>query len=307
MATRRTTRSTPHCCVSLSVISALYLLPLVLLFVHPCFLLFFLSAFSVSLHLSVISIICLLLHHVMWFELHFKLKKQYVHCSVFGVYELTFCIYFFHYFAFCQFWKLLLILRKCSGHKNGTTMSNTHSTKYIQVIELFPLSSSPRWLHCVPVMWNGIPAGGLQESGVLHWEHWNRCCHELDNEPYGWPRCAEQREFTRRQLINQSDCSSHSSRSPLSHWLQISRPPWCCQAAVPAPGPLPQRASPRSTWQPSSPWASAETRQPKHFEPRLESNSVRLEMGIWLISHATCLKVELCQYGHSCSLFYSVM
>lgn len=86
----------------------------------------------------------------------------------------------------------------------------------------------------------------------------------------------------------------------LSDWLQTSRPPWCCQAAAPAPGPHPLKVSLRSTWQPSSAWASAETRQPKHFEPRLESNSVQLE-----ISRATSLKVELCQYRHSCSCFYS--
>lgn len=36
-------------------------------------------------------------------------------------------------------------------------------------------------------MWNGISAGSLQESGLLHWEHWNRCCHKLDHEPYGRP------------------------------------------------------------------------------------------------------------------------
>lgn len=101
---------------------------------------------------------------------------------------------------------------------------------------------------------------------------------------------------------HQSVSSSQSSCSLLSDWLQTSQPPWCCQAAALAPGPLPQRASLRSTWQPSSPWASAETRQPKHFEPRLESNSVQLEMGIWLISQATGLKVELCQYRHSCPL-----
>lgn len=50
------------------------------------------------------------------------------------------------------------------------------------------LSSSPWWLHCVPVMWDGIPTGGLQESSVLHWEHWNWCCHELDHGPYGGSR-----------------------------------------------------------------------------------------------------------------------
>ena len=158
-------------------------------------------------------------------------------------------------------------------------------TKYIQVIKVFPLksfSSSPWWLHCVPVMWNGIPTGGLQESCILHWEYWNRCGHELDHGPYGWPRCAELQGFTKRKVINQSDCSSHVLF--LSDWLQTSPPLWYCRAAAPAPGPRPQRASPRSTWQPSSPWALAETRQPKHSEPRWES--FQLETGIWLISYA---------------------
>lgn len=140
------------------------------------------------------------------------------------------------------------------------------------------LSSSPWWLHCVPVMWNGIPTGGLQESGVLHWEHWNRCCHELDHGPYGWPRCAEQWNIYQKEKPKTSYCSAHSSCSPLSDWLQISQPLWCCQAAALALGPHPQRASLRSTWQLLSPWASAETRQPKHFEPRLESNSVQFEL-----------------------------
>lgn len=49
-------------------------------------------------------------------------------------------------------------------------------------------SSSPWWLHCVPFMWNGISTGSLQESSLLYWEHWNRCCHKLDHEPYRRPR-----------------------------------------------------------------------------------------------------------------------
>lgn len=89
-----------------------------------------------------------------------------------------------------------------------------------------------------------------------------------------------------------------------SDWLQTSRPPWFCQAAAPAPGLHPQRASPRSTWQPLSPWASAETRQPKHFEQRLESNSIQLAFRILLISHATCLKVKPCQYWRICCLLF---
>lgn len=139
-----------------------------------------------------------------------------------------------------------------------------------------PLSSSPWWLHCVPVMWNGIPPGGLQEGGVLYWEHWNWCCHELDHGPYGWPRCTERCKFTIKKNTISSDCYLHSST--LSDWLQISQPPWCCQAAALAPGPHPRRASPKSTWQLSSPWVSAETRQPKHFEPRLESLQSDLEI-----------------------------
>lgn len=182
------------------------------------------------------------------------------------------------------------------------------STKYIQVIQLFPintLSSSSRWLHCIPVMWNGIPTGGLQKSGVLHWEHWNRCCHELDHGPHGWPRCAEQQDLSRKQVSSRCDCSFNSCSPPFD-WLQTSQPPWCCQAAALAPGPHPQRASPRSIWQPSSPWVSAETKQPKHCELRWESNSFQLEMGIWLISYVTTLKVELCQYRHSCCLFFYI-
>lgn len=52
----------------------------------------------------------------------------------------------------------------------------------------YSLSSSSWWLHCVPFMWNGIPSGSLQESGLLYREHWNRCCHKLDHEPYRRPR-----------------------------------------------------------------------------------------------------------------------
>lgn len=60
----------------------------------------------------------------------------------------------------------------------------------------------------------------------------------------------------------------------LCDWLQISLPLWCCQAVALALEPHPQRVCQRITWQPSSPWASVETRQPKHFAPRLESNSL---------------------------------
>lgn len=59
-----------------------------------------------------------------------------------------------------------------------------HSSNSTVSCQLYP-SSSPWWLHCVPVMWNGISTGSLQESGLLHWEHWNWCCHELDHEPHG--------------------------------------------------------------------------------------------------------------------------
>lgn len=94
---------------------------------------------------------------------------------------------------------LLLILRKHSGYKNNSFpfVSNkcfhkiTHSGNSTFSSQ-HTLSSSPWWLHCVPVMWDGIPSGGLQESGVLHWEHWHWLFHELDHEPHGWPRCAEQ-------------------------------------------------------------------------------------------------------------------
>ena len=189
-------------------------------------------------------------------------------------------MYYFNYFTFSQCFFVKHTFHKV--HPNNSAFASQYT-----------LSSSPWWLHCVPVMWNGIPTGGLQESGVLHWEHWNRCCHELDHEPYGWPRCAEQREFTRKQMINQSDCPNHSSCSPLSDWLQTSQPPWCCQAAAPAPGPRPQRAFPRSTWQPSFPWASAETRQPKHFEPRSESDCFQLETGILSKSRTVPAQTQL--------------
>lgn len=162
-----------------------------------------------------------------------------------------------------------------------------------------PFSSSPRWLHCVPVMWNGIPTGGLQESGLLHWEHWNRCCHELDHEPHGWPRCARWWESIIKRILNlvtQSLCCL------LSDWLQTSQPPWCCPAAALVLGPHPQRASLRSTWQPLYPWASAETRQPKHFEPRLESDSVQIRDFTYL----SCIEVELCMY-RCCSHVFTML
>lgn len=57
-------------------------------------------------------------------------------------------------------------------------------------------------------------------------------------------------------------------------WLQTLLPLWCCQAVALALEPHPQRVCRRITWQPSSPWASVETRQPKHFAPRLESHSL---------------------------------
>lgn len=115
-------------------------------------------------------------------------------------------------------------------------------------------------------MWNGIPTRGLQESGVLHGEHWNWCCHELDHEPHGWSRCVDQQWFAKNQTISPWLLLFTSSFT--SDWLQTFLPPWCCLAAALDLEPHPQRACLRSTWRPSSLWASAETRQPKHFEQR---------------------------------------
>lgn len=72
-------------------------------------------------------------------------------------------------------------------------------------------SSSPWRFHCVPVMWDGIPAGGLQKSGVLHWQHWNWCRHELDHEPYGRRGCAEQLKVDCEKNKNLYVCSTQSS------------------------------------------------------------------------------------------------
>lgn len=165
-------------------------------------------------------------------------------------------------------------------------------------------SSSPWWLHCVPVVWNGIPTGGLQKSGVLHWQHWNRCCHELDHEPYGRPWCVEQREVCQKENPL-SGCLAHSSCSSLCDWLQISLPLWCCQAVALALGPRPQRASLRSTWQPSSPWASVETRQPKHLEPRLESNSLDFAPLVTRRKPATAGSAAPLSTGTEVSLFFA--
>lgn len=124
-------------------------------------------------------------------------------------------------------------------------------------------------------MRDGIPAGGLQKSRVLHWQHWNRFRHELDHDPYGRLGCAEQRkvDWKKKKILCQ-----FARLNPrvllLCDWLQISLPLWCCQAVALALEPHPQRVCQRITWQPLSPWASVETRQPKHFAPRLESNSL---------------------------------
>lgn len=55
--------------------------------------------------------------------------------------------------------------------------------------------------------------------------------------------------------------------------LQTFQLPWCCPAAaLDLEARLP-RVCPRSIWQPSSPWASAETKLLKPSEQRLETNS----------------------------------
>lgn len=160
MATMRTTHSTPHCCVSLSVFSALFLPPLWHSYLSTLVSSFSsFSAFSVSLRPSVALLFCLLSTFI-----NMKPKKKNLLCLVFLFFVST-----------CDqsdtCWEELPV---------NSTFSSHHT-----------LSSSPRWLHCVPVMWDGIPTGGLQESGVLHREHWNWCCHELDHGPYGWSRWAE--------------------------------------------------------------------------------------------------------------------
>lgn len=129
-------------------------------------------------------------------------------------------------------------------------------------------------------MWNGIPTGGLQESGVLHREHWNRCCHELDHEPHGWSRCVDSSDLSGSKDWSVSPLRSVFMSSSCDH-LQTFLPPWCCRAAALDLEPRPQRAYLRSTWRPSSPWASAETRRPKHFEQRSESDYVDLEKRVW--------------------------
>lgn len=125
-------------------------------------------------------------------------------------------------------------------------------------------SSSPGWLHCVPAMWDGIPIGGLQESSVLHRKHWNWLCHELDHGSYGWSRYVKSQTWRSYQpvwKVCKSSCLSCSQTSQL---------PWCCPAAALGREPRLQRVCPRSIWQPSSPWASAEIKLRKPSEQRLE-------------------------------------
>lgn len=71
-----------------------------------------------------------------------------------------------------------------------------------------------------------------------------------------------------KKCVKNAACSTHSLHCCL---VQISQHRWCCRAAVLVLGPLQQRAFLKSTWKRSSPWASVETRQPKHFEPRWDS------------------------------------
>lgn len=123
-------------------------------------------------------------------------------------------------------------------------------------------------------MWDGIPTGGLQKSCVLHWQHWNWCRHELDHEPYGRPGCAEQRKVDWGKKNICQFVWLNPQIVLFCDWLQTLLPLWCCQAVALALEPHPQRVCQRITWQRSSPWASVETRQPKHFAPRLESNSL---------------------------------
>lgn len=104
-ATRRTTRSTPHCCVSLSVISALFLLPLWCSYLSTLVSsFFFFSAFSVFTSPSV-ALLFVCLHYVRWFEFHFQWKKSAFNCSVFSsvwvsasvqfIYAIVIFLYFF--------------------------------------------------------------------------------------------------------------------------------------------------------------------------------------------------------------------
>lgn len=173
MATMRTTHSTPHCCVSLSVFSALFLPPLCRSYLSTL-----VSSFSSFLPFL--------------FPCVLPLPYYLVFCQLLLIWsqKRTFMVFLFCFVSTCDqsrtFWNVLPLNLTSSHHV---------------------LSSSPWWLHCVPVMWDGIPTGGLQESSVLHWEHWNWCCHELDHGPYGGSRWGKLWKIDRRTRHSWLLCS----------------------------------------------------------------------------------------------------
>lgn len=179
---------------------------------------------------------------------------------------------------------------------------------YPGVIKLFSLhffSSCSGWLHSVPVMWNGVPSRGLPESSVLHWQHWNWCCHELDNEPYGRPRCAELWELAWKRN-NQSVCLFLSFHDFLSIWLV---------ADFSAPLVLPGCSSgPGTTPTESVSEEHLATIVSMGFSRDQATKALRATVRIDLCPAgdedmtnftATRLNVALCQNRHSCSFFYS--
>lgn len=116
MATRRTTHSTPHCCVSLSVISALFLLPLWRSYLSTLVSSFsFFLPFLFSCVLPLPYYLFTFTFNVKWFELHFKLKNNILMVLFLDLIFLLFCL-------LSIFGKLVLILSKCSGHKKRTSM-----------------------------------------------------------------------------------------------------------------------------------------------------------------------------------------
>lgn len=150
MATRRTTHSTPHCCVSLSVISALFLLPLWRSYLSTLVSSFsFFLPFLFSCVLPLPYYLFTFAFNVKWFELNFKLKNHVLMVLLLDFIFLLFCL-------LSIFRELLLILSKCSGHKKKNiyvfpfannqcshqqTKWKAHSKKYFQLIELFPLTA----------------------------------------------------------------------------------------------------------------------------------------------------------------------
>ena len=242
-ATRRTTHSTPHCCVSLSCQFSPYPSPS-----QACFPPFLSSPPFLFFHVLPLP--------YYWFAKKYLDSFLYFHQCAF---------FFFPFWAFNT--KQLL-----KGKKKGRFYWNVSFFFFFSFFFFYSLSTSPWWLHCLPLMWNGIPAGSLQESGLLYWEHWNWCCHKLDHEPYGRPRWNWRNTLEcNRDIRDVKKPPLDSLLASLCVLVQISQPRWCCRAAVLVPGPLQQRAFLRNTWRLSSPWASVETRQPKHFGPRLES------------------------------------